>query len=1153
MIGGSIDNRVVANAIFGLVLLVCATRPLLAQTDADALNPVENQTSIDDLTLAIEERAARLESDTERALEVKDALSKLYEQSLFNLSSAAKFAQIRDAWTKRIQAAPEALSQAREDKGDATQASVGLEDLDLERMEYEECQSKLRALEAELATVSTERARLAGEPTSRAERRKELPTQVSKIRLQLDQLQPIADDDTEDVWVIEAARWNRLAIERSLTLQIESLEAELSAYDAEESLLPIQLELAENREKILQDAVRQLTEELTRRKSDRITGYAIDFRQFDAIESPSLQRLRQWLGLVSMENEGRAAIDWRTLATRKTELKAELEAVRGELDRWLERRKQMRSRVESAPGQEDITGFNSWVGLMLRQQRGELPGAAGLAAKISGYRAEVQQADSLIFELDDMRLELRQQFDALDAAGNDPRSEMLKSSLEILSELRLDVDDYLAVLYDMADASEQTRLFAEDYREFIDRHVLWIRSTERLDHLDRNGAGEAIRWLLDYRNWQQLVSMLWADAKRTPSVYVLWIVGMLPLIWNQVKLRRNLGQIAQQAERSNCTDFRLTLRALLLTVLIAIPVPLGLLFFAWRLHAGGQQLTQPAADVEFAAAIGQGCLLTAALLFPLDFLRQLCRPNGLGCKHFQWWPESADILRANLRWLIDFSLPLAAISGIMSAHADTRFEASLGRIAFMLLMPLLAIFFVRVLAPRRGVLENFLERNQGGWLDRLRWIWFPALVALPLLLAAMSFLGYHYTSGRIADHLEMTLWMVVGLVVGYGLLMRWLMLSRRTLMLAQARQRLERAAKGSDGEGAQPLVAVDEEVNLIAINAQTKRLAGSLVVALGLFAGYLIWEDILPAVSLLDGVTLWRIDEGQLPGPEDDVYLTLANLVLVVPIAIMVVIATRNLPGLLEIAVLQHLPIAGAVRYAVTTLASYAIMAIGIVVVSTVLGLQWSSIQWLVAALGVGLGFGLQEIFANFVSGIILLFEQPIRVGDVITIGGTTGTVSKIRMRATTIVNWDCQELIVPNKELITGTLLNWTLTDTTNRIVVQVGIAYGSDTARACQLVRDICEQHPNILGEPGPIVTFEGFGDNTLNLVLRAYLATLDNRLTTIHEIHEQIYRVFGENGIEIAFPQRDLHIRSIPKDLVQEMLAETGPRRSEADSVA
>jgi potassium efflux system protein len=290
-----------------------------------------------------------------------------------------------------------------------------------------------------------------------------------------------------------------------------------------------------------------------------------------------------------------------------------------------------------------------------------------------------------------------------------------------------------------------------------------------------------------------------------------------------------------------------------------------------------------------------------------------------------------------------------------------------------------------------------------------------------------------------------------------------------------------------------------------------------------------MWASVLPAVQFLDSFTLWPSEVGE--NREVIQWVTLGGLLKALPIILLTFVAVRNVPGLLEYALLQKLPLENAARYAITTLSSYAMLMAGVLLTAHTLGLHWESIQWLVAALGVGLGFGLQEIFANFISGIILLFEQPIRVGDVVTIDGTTGAVSKIRMRATTVVNWDRQELIIPNKDLITGRVINWTLSDSTNRIVLNVGIAYGSDTRAACGLLESICREHENVADDPAPIISFEGFGDSTLNLVVRCYLRSLDVRLQTIHDMHTNINDRFSQAGIEIAFPQRDLHIRSLP----------------------
>jgi potassium efflux system protein len=179
----------------------------------------------------------------------------------------------------------------------------------------------------------------------------------------------------------------------------------------------------------------------------------------------------------------------------------------------------------------------------------------------------------------------------------------------------------------------------------------------------------------------------------------------------------------------------------------------------------------------------------------------------------------------------------------------------------------------------------------------------------------------------------------------------------------------------------------------------------------------------------------------------------------------------------------------------------------------------------------VGIGFGLQEIFANFVSGLILLFERPLRVGDIVTVGDTSGAVVRIQIRATTIRDWDNRELVLPNKTLITGGFLNWTLSDSITRIVCHVGIAYEADPRRARELLLGIARRHPAILAEPQPMVTFEGFGDSTLNLALRVHVSRTDQRAGTTFDLHATILEEFRQAGIEIAFPQRDLHLRSVP----------------------
>ncbi|MGH7128490.1 MAG: mechanosensitive ion channel domain-containing protein, partial [Planctomycetaceae bacterium] len=263
--------------------------------------------------------------------------------------------------------------------------------------------------------------------------------------------------------------------------------------------------------------------------------------------------------------------------------------------------------------------------------------------------------------------------------------------------------------------------------------------------------------------------------------------------------------------------------------------------------------------------------------------------------------------------------------------------------------------------------------------------------------------------------------------------------------------------------------------------------------------------------------------------------VTVANLALAVLVVVLTFVAAGNLPGLIELLLLKRLPLDAGLRYAISSLARYSLVLVGLFLACYTVRISWSNVQWLAAALTFGLGFGLQEIFANFVSGLIILFERPVRVGDVVTIEGVSGVVTRIRIRATTITDWDRKEFIVPNKEFITGRLLNWTLSDQMNRIVINVGVAYGSDVEKARELLLQAAREQPAILADPAPMATFEGFGDSALNLVLRAYLPTMDSRLQVIHELHSRIHVLFREAGIEIPFPQHDLHVRSLDESLV------------------
>ncbi|HEX5677639.1 MAG TPA: mechanosensitive ion channel domain-containing protein, partial [Alcanivorax sp.] len=290
-----------------------------------------------------------------------------------------------------------------------------------------------------------------------------------------------------------------------------------------------------------------------------------------------------------------------------------------------------------------------------------------------------------------------------------------------------------------------------------------------------------------------------------------------------------------------------------------------------------------------------------------------------------------------------------------------------------------------------------------------------------------------------------------------------------------------------------------------------------------------VWADVINAFSYTNTIVLWESTEGSGANATSSP-ISLGDVITALAIGIGTFVLVGNLPGLLEVLLLSRLNLKQGASYATTTLLSYVIVMVGIMITLSSLGLSWSKLQWLVAALGVGLGFGLQEIFANFISGIIILFERPVRIGDVITIGELSGTVSRIRIRATTIIDFDRKEIIIPNKAFVTERLINWSLTDTVTRVTLKVGFAYGSDLQACHDVLAKAAADNPRVLQDPEPLILFMAFGASTLDHELRVYLGEIGDILFATNELNRAIDTLAREHGVEIAINQLDLHLRSM-----------------------
>lgn len=509
--------------------------------------------------------------------------------------------------------------------------------------------------------------------------------------------------------------------------------------------------------------------------------------------------------------------------------------------------------------------------------------------------------------------------------------------------------------------------------------------------------------------------------------------------------------------------------------------------------------------------------------------RAIFLPDGLAVVHFRWPDTAVRRMRVELgrlTWLVIISeLVVRLAENLNPAQAG----GLIARLGFVVYCAALAWFFYRVLGPSKGVLEQRRREPGAGILLRSYPLWFALLLIVPLVLACLGLAGYLYTADNIYLVFQRTLWMLAGLIVVHALAVRLLRVTQHRLAYdAAVERRLAAfaALREESGDEAGSLHVEEPEIDLDALSDDSRQLLDIVTVFAGVIGVVSLWSPLLPALQILDDVTLWYYTTGA-PGALERIPVTLKDLALALVYAIGVGVLAKRLPAVLEMLLLQRSGMSAADRYTVVTLSSYVLVAIGFVLVLGTLGVGWSQVQWLVAALGVGIGFGLQEIVANFISGLIILFERPILVGDVVTVGDNSGVVTRIQIRATTIRDWERKELLVPNKEFITGRLLNWSLSDEVTRVVVVAGVDYGADADKALALMKEAAAEQVHVLGDPAPIVTFEGFGDNALTLMLRAYVDTIDHRLSTITDLHKSIGRKFDEAGIAIAFPQRDLHL--------------------------
>lgn len=406
---------------------------------------------------------------------------------------------------------------------------------------------------------------------------------------------------------------------------------------------------------------------------------------------------------------------------------------------------------------------------------------------------------------------------------------------------------------------------------------------------------------------------------------------------------------------------------------------------------------------------------------------------------------------------------------------------------------------------------------------------------IPLVLSGVIVVltarGYYYSGACVTLHFIASFFVCIAYLIISSLIARSMKLSSRRINYKrwqESRKNASSSVKEEHVEHVSEIVDLAEkEMSTSEMSSQTMVIARYILLTLLCVVLYHIWSGLLSVTSYFEYISLYDIKA------EDQSVIrsvSVMDLLFVLYGVVITYVFLRNMPGVLEVLIFNRFKKLATYGYSIVTLCNYICIGAFTVFCLSRLGISWAELQWMVAALSVGLGFGLQEIFANFISGIIILFERPIRIGDIITINDNSGVVSKIRIRATTIVNFDYKEYVVPNKEFITKPIVNWSLNDTTTRIVVQVGVGYGTDVEQARQALYRIADANEYTLKNPAPTVYFLSFGDSNLNFELRVYVKNISERNSCIDTLNTEIYNEFNRLGIEIAFNQLDVFIKNV-----------------------
>jgi len=1111
--------------VLAIAAAVLSVSPLYAQSpdNADSIRK-------DLVSSRLEEARSSTElNDTERT-----ALISLYTKTLDFLEQQKRYSGLSSSYRE--------VSETRQQKLDALDAQLAdiQSKLPLEQPLPDVIESSkagellLQQEKAQQASVTARLSRLNQRLAEVSSRAPAISQELLEAGNRLDEITELVKQSAPgnvSTRRAQAYRWSLTAESMAIDAAIEKLNQELVTQ-------PIRLELLEKEKLIAKtelnyiqqriEALQTVVQERRRNETEELLATIDDVSLGKTANAelikPYIEKVEELKQLLTETTE--------SISEARGRL-AESEAVYRAVNRAY---KDSQQRLE-------IAGMNKALGRVMHEQRRDLPSLKQLQRRAK-IRAELISEVSL----QEIRLEadgekyadpaliiesiIQENPDADTPVFRRTLLEILEQTQVLLKSVRTTNSDYLRALAELEFSQQKLLYLVAEADEFLKERLLWVRNQSSLSVKTFSSAVSEFQDLfLSAKTWEQIGDGIYKAATANALLFAVVLISVF--IWiRRGAIRARIRGTSASVNVVASDSIGPTLQGLFYTLCISLPAPL-------LMYVSGTEIVRLS---ENTASFGFGTALhsIAYIVLVIGLMRSLCIDGGVGMAHLGWPAKVCSKLRADLRLLL-IGLVLPALLLVFDMYANTSFIADqFGRVMFMIAVVTFIVVAVRMLRPDTGYIWEGAHAPSAK--AKPSWLWAALVAAIPAGLIIAASTGYMYAAATLMGNLLRSIAAVSLLAVLHDVLVRWLLVTNRKLLLQQAIEErkaqyeamLRKRSEDEEEDQDTPTPPEEPKIDLQSLDSDTRKLINTGVFVIGLIALSAIWSEVFVAFNFFREITLWTYLSG-IPGEQELAAVTLTDLIFAIFVSIVTYVSAKTIPSLIDVLLRTRTHVGSGARLAYTTLFRYALVIIGIATVSDLIGFQWSNVQWLVAALGVGIGFGLQEIVANFISGLIILVERPVRVGDVVTVGNVSGTVSRIQIRATTVTNFDRQELLVPNREFIANQVLNWSLSDDVLRLMIPVGVAYGTDIDKAMALMEAVAQEDSRVIDDPKPFVTFDEFGDNSLLLTLRAYVGSPNKRFETVSRLNVAINKKFRENGIVVAFPQRDVHLdTSKPLDI-------------------